>query len=183
MRPTGRYALVAELRAATLGVARLEMKVRGEERLLAAVYRVDDDLVLLEEVSPVGLHHLVVTTASRATAWRLATAAPEPIFGSTTPARTARRGREIRRDVDRLARGASPSVAVVCGRAASRGVEQRATTSYLVDGRFHVFGGWATTEDGDLALQELGAEDAAAWARWIVTEAIAPRFGDASPSP
>lgn len=175
--PVGRHAVVAELRNAPLGVARLTIEIRDEPATAAALYHVDGHIVLVEEVSPIGLHHLVVTTVDRATAWLIATAAPERIAGATAPARTARRERDLRADVDRLGRAAARSIVAVCGRATDRGVEQRATTSYFADGRFHVYGGWVTEAEGNVVLQELGPEDAAGWARWVVTEAIEPAFG------
>ena len=56
VRAVGRHAVIAELRSAPLGMARVRTQGRDGAVTLAAVYHVTDELFLLEDVDPGGVH-------------------------------------------------------------------------------------------------------------------------------
>lgn len=168
---SGRSALVATLRGAPLGVARLRIDVRGElEPIRAALFHVSDRAVMLEQVDGAGIHHLILTAPVRAVAWLLRQVAPDDLPREDLAATRAK----LLADLDELTERAQRSAVVVVARASRNGLEERTQTVYLVDGRLTVVEGWDAAGVGETIVQRLGESSATRWARWIVEETIRP---------
>jgi hypothetical protein len=172
---SGRAALVATLRGAPLGVARLRVDVRGEgEPIRAALFHVSERAVMLEQVDGAGIHHLILTAPGRAAAWLLRQVAPGSLVSEDLAASRSAQLADLDLDVEALAGRAARSAVVVVARATRTGLEERTQTVYLADDRLTVLEGWRAAEDGEHVVQRLGEGSAARWATWVVEEAIRP---------
>lgn len=61
------------------------------------------------------------------------------------------------------------------GRATTERVQRGSFTTYRIDARLHVLGGWTEEGgEGQVTLEAFGEASAATWVRWVVEEAIRP---------
>lgn len=173
--PAGRHGLLPELREGSSGVARVEISLPDDEPAFGALYLVGPSSVMVEEVSPLGLHDFMITTPARAATILLAWVAPEGVTGSTGEPRTAGAVEQLP-ELDGLSTAASRSVRVMTGRPDGEVFAGTLSTLYLLDDGLHLLSGWTGPDGGgEVTLQRLGEQDAIAWAAWVVTEAMVTR--------
>lgn len=173
--PTGRHGLLPELREESSGVARVEISLPDDEPEFGALYTVGLSAVMVEEVSPLGLHNFTITTPARAATILLALVAPDGVPGDTEEPRKARAIEEFS-ELSALVADASRSVRVMTGRPDGEVFAGTLSTLYLLEDGLYLLSGWTGPGDGgEVTLQRIGESDATAWAAWVVTEAMVTR--------
>jgi hypothetical protein len=172
---TGRHAVLATLREEPLGVLRSRVEHREHGVSYAAVYRVSDGALLLEDVDPVGIHTFVFARPDQAAAWVRRRIDPDDVARSGSPPRTARDVDSLEVDLDAVLAGAS-SVGLL-DLAWADGDEVRTSALSVYAGRHgvSVLEGWLSEDDGEVRYQQLDAAGVTSLALQLVTDAIRPR--------
>ncbi len=162
-----------ELDAPRLGeLSPEEREIAVEAVLHAMLARGDLRIVGDDEVMAAGRYAL------RAAAWLLRALAPDRLDASDGEPATASTVEGLPVDTHDLAAQASRTALLTTGRATTERVQHGSFTTYLIDIRLHVLGGWTSDGgEGQVNLEALGEPSSAAWARWVVEEAIRPDPG------
>lgn len=173
----GRHAVLAELREHPLGVLRCQVDSRDSGSSFGAIYHVTDELLLVEDVDPVGIHTFVLTDPERAAGWLAERIDPDAVARTTGAARSAASADELGAHLDELIESASMVSVLHVARASGDRIEQTTVTVYVSPQRgVHRLSGWeAEAGAGQVVLQELGRDGVETLVRELIEEAIRPR--------
>lgn len=160
----GEHALLGNLRWSAATAVSLLLDVREEGTSTRALYRVDDDLWLCEDVLVVGLHEFTFRSPERAAAWLLAEIDRETWADRTEPASVGRQLDELRPHPDALAEVATVAATVYAADASSAAPDEtaagRSFTAYAGPDGLWLLAGWQDDSgQGEVRLQRVGAQD------------------------